>query len=88
MFGAKRLHVAFEIWNDKRESLESVEARIHDGVPIDRLHDRAHGYLNTIYTLFPYAAPKSSDVAMEIGPGVGYIMQAVMSRFAPADYRA
>jgi ubiquinone/menaquinone biosynthesis C-methylase UbiE len=85
MLGAKRMHTAFQTWNQSREPLESVEARIHDGVPLDRLHDRANGYLNTLFTLFPYAAPKRTDVALEIGPGVGYIMQAVMNRFAPAQ---
>src|SRR4051794_33214898 len=79
------MHTAFKIWDQAEESLESVEARIHDGVPLDKLHDRANGYLNTMYTLFPQAAPKHGDVALEVGPGVGYIMQAVMNRFGPAE---
>ena len=77
-------HAAFETWNQSSESLESIEARIHDGVPLDKLHDRANGYLNTLFTLFPHAAPSRKDVAVEIGPGVGYIMEAVMNRFRPA----
>ena len=84
MFGRKRLHSAFETWNQAGEPLASVEARIHDGVPLDKLHDRAAGYLNTLFTLFPQAAPSGTDVVLEVGPGVGYIMQAMMNRFNPA----
>ena len=84
MPAAKDLHPAFQTWNQRDEPLESVEARIHDGVPLDQLHERAWGYLNTLYTLFPYAAPKETDVVVEIGPGVGYIMEAMMNRFSPA----
>ena len=78
------MHTAFETWNHPGESLESVEARIHDGVPLHKLKDRAQGYLTTIYSLFPQAAPRHTDTVLEIGPGVGYIMQASMERFKPA----
>lgn len=79
----KRMHSAFQTWNQLREPLESVEARIHDGVPRERLLDRANGYLNTLYLLYPFAAPTEQDTVLEIGPGVGYIMQAMMKRFKP-----
>ena len=78
-------HTAFETWNQPGESLESVEARIHDGVPLARLKDRAQGYVKTLYSLFPEAAPRSTDTVLEIGPGVGYIMQAMMERYKPAQ---
>lgn len=81
----KRMHTAFHTWNQRREPLESVEARIHDGVPRERLLDRAYGYVQTLYWLFPFAAPKKTDVVLEIGPGVGYIMQALVDRFPPAQ---
>ena len=84
MFGLKKMHTAFETWNQKREPLESVEARIHDHVPLDKLHDRAHGYVNTMIAFFPQAMPRRTDVVLEIGPGVGYIMQAIVNRLVPA----
>jgi ubiquinone/menaquinone biosynthesis C-methylase UbiE len=78
------MHSAFKTWDHAEESLESIERRIHDGVPISALHSRATSYVETMYSLFPYAVPNKSDVVMEVGSGVAYIMQAVMDRFQPA----
>jgi ubiquinone/menaquinone biosynthesis C-methylase UbiE len=78
------LHPAFETWDDAAESLESVERRIHDGVALDQLRQRARGYVETMYSLFPQAQPKAADTVCEIGSGVGYIMEAVRERCHPA----
>ncbi len=77
------MHPAFETWNIAEESLESVENRIHDGVPREALKDRAAGYINTFARLFPWAMPKPGAHIMEVGSGLAYIMQAAAARFAP-----
>ncbi|MDE1828867.1 MAG: class I SAM-dependent methyltransferase [Thaumarchaeota archaeon] len=70
-----------EIWK-KNESLESVSKRIHDGVPIEKLFERALGYQNTMFErFFPYAKPSDNDTVMELGSGVGWIMQAVVEKY-------
>jgi SAM-dependent methyltransferase len=76
-------HVAFRTWEATDESLSAVEARIHDGVPQEQLHQRADGYLDTLETLFPQARPRSDGQLMEIGVGVGYIMEAAVRRYSP-----
>jgi SAM-dependent methyltransferase/ectoine hydroxylase-related dioxygenase (phytanoyl-CoA dioxygenase family) len=81
--GGASPHVAFETWEGKDESLESVEMRIHDGVPREALHDRASGYLNAFEIFFPHTKPKAGSSIMEIGSGTGYIMQAALQRYAP-----
>jgi ubiquinone/menaquinone biosynthesis C-methylase UbiE len=75
--------VAFQTWEARCESLESVEARIHDGVPQDQLHRRADDYLDTLEGLFPRARPRRGEELMEIGVGLGYIMQAAVRRYSP-----
>jgi SAM-dependent methyltransferase/ectoine hydroxylase-related dioxygenase (phytanoyl-CoA dioxygenase family) len=76
-------HIAFETWEGKDESLESVEMRIHDGVPRELLHDRASGYLNAFEIFFPNTKPQTGCSMMEIGSGTGYIMQAALKRYSP-----
>jgi hypothetical protein len=65
------------VWNDPTESLENVNRRIHDGVPLESLAARAQSYVDQIVGLFPYARLKDSASIMEIGSGVGYIMEAM-----------
>jgi SAM-dependent methyltransferase len=76
-------HPAFRTWNDAAESLESIERRIHDGVPLAKLHERASGYVNTMYDLFPRTEPRATDIVCEIGSGLGYIMEALQKRCQP-----
>lgn len=71
------LAAAAKVWNDPGESLDSVIHRIHDGVPSELLADRAKAYVDHIFGLFPYARPKDGASIMEIGSGVGYIMEAM-----------
>lgn len=73
----EELAAAAATWNDPDESLESVNARIHDGVPLDKLHARADGYVGTIFRLFPYIRLPSRPACLEIGSGTGYIMEAL-----------
>src|ERR1039458_2399902 len=79
------MHPAFRTWNHIEESVEQAERRIHDGVPLEGLHARADSYVKTLYTLHPRAIPNPTDIMMEIGPGVGYIMEAVARRYSPAQ---
>jgi ubiquinone/menaquinone biosynthesis C-methylase UbiE len=74
---------AFKTW-DRAESLGSIERRIHDGVPVSMLHERADNYLNTLSTAFPWTLPRKGAVILEIGSGVGYIMQAASAKLRPS----
>ncbi|MDR3389314.1 MAG: methyltransferase domain-containing protein [Rudaea sp.] len=78
-------HIAFETWEARGEALESVEARIHDGAPTKLLHQRATSYLEMMDKLFPKAAPKASSRVMEIGSGVGYVLEEALRRYQPAS---
>lgn len=73
------MHDAFKIWDNAAEPLSSVEARIHDGAPIEHLTQRAAGYVNDIlnYSMVRFS-PETSVV--EVGSGVGYIMEAFARR--------
>src|SRR5688572_23765291 len=73
------MHDAFKVWDNAAEPLSSVEARIHDGVPIAILRDRAAGYVKDILA---YSTVRLSPAAtvVEVGSGVGYIMEAFAQR--------
>lgn len=71
------LRAAAAIWDDPRETLAQIEARIHDGVPREKLAERADAYINTLFSLFPYVTIPLNGVALEIGSGVGTIMEAL-----------
>jgi ubiquinone/menaquinone biosynthesis C-methylase UbiE len=71
------LTAAAKVWNDPNESLDSIKRRIHDGVPLESLAARAQSYVDHIFGLFSYAHPKDGASIMEIGSGVGYVMEAM-----------
>jgi ubiquinone/menaquinone biosynthesis C-methylase UbiE len=71
------LAAAARVWNDPNESTENVIRRIHDGVPIEQLEARAQSYVGGFFDLFPYARPRNGASIMEVGSGVGYIMEAI-----------
>jgi SAM-dependent methyltransferase len=71
---------AFQAWEAERETLEEVERRIHDNVPIEKLRERARDYLDIMFYLFPWLKVSPTATAVEVGPGVGYIMQAFLER--------
>ena len=77
MAPARDLLVAADVWNDPAESLDSVNRRIHDGVPLHRLEERARNYVAHILDPFPYAEVKAGSSILEIGSGTGYIMSAM-----------
>ncbi len=49
------------------------------------LHARADAYLDSLNLHFPDAMPHHGSVVMEVGSGVGYIMEAVHRRFQPGS---
>jgi SAM-dependent methyltransferase len=73
------MHDAFKIWDNAAEPLASVEARIHDGAPIEHLTQRAAGYVNEILKFSLVRLGAESSV-VEVGSGVGYIMEAMARR--------
>ncbi len=63
-------------------SLEELNRRIHDGVPLDELAERAADRRDTFFErLFPYARPQKGARVLELGQGVGWIMQAMIERY-------
>jgi ubiquinone/menaquinone biosynthesis C-methylase UbiE len=74
------LKAAAAVWNRTDESLEWVERRIHDNVPPEKLHERGDGYVRNIFSRFPYVKPQEGWRILEVGSGVGYIMQAMARR--------
>ena len=74
---APPLAAAAATWNDPDESLESVNARIHDGVPPERLAARADEYIRAVVDHFPYLRFPPRPVCLEIGPGTGFVMEAL-----------
>jgi SAM-dependent methyltransferase len=76
--------VAFKTWNRAEESLASVERRIHDGVPVNKLRERAQDYVRTLSSHFSWAMPQKGALILEIGSGVGYIMEAAAQKFDPS----
>lgn len=70
----------------KGDSLEQLNRRIHDGVAQDKLWERAVDRRDTFFArLFPYAQPESGAKMLELGSGVGWIMQAMLERFELAS---
>jgi ubiquinone/menaquinone biosynthesis C-methylase UbiE len=63
------------------ESLESLNRRIHDGVAEDRLMDRARRYRDWLFDTYPDARPGRDARVVELGSGVGWIMEAMLERF-------
>ncbi len=78
------MHDAFKVWDLAAEPLEDTERRIHDGASGGgALLERGRRYVGHLAEFFPWAVPAPGAVAMEIGSGVGWVMQAAMERFAP-----
>jgi SAM-dependent methyltransferase len=81
--GLEDLRRAAAAWNLADESLPSVEQRIHDGVPVERLEERADAYVQQIFAPFAQVRAEQLKAALEIGSGVGTIMEGV-DRYAAA----
>lgn len=70
-----------DIWT-REEDLDSLQLRIHDAVPVDQLHNRARTYRQQMFErYFKDARPQSGDHVLEVGSGVGWIMQAVIEKY-------
>src|SRR5262249_20215606 len=66
----------------REESLASLNLRIHDGVPLDELANRARRYRDAMFeTLYPTARPAPGARVLEFGSGVGWIMESMLERF-------
>jgi ubiquinone/menaquinone biosynthesis C-methylase UbiE len=66
----------------RAESLADLNQRIHDGVPLARLLDRARAYRDAMFeALYPLAQPQPAARVLEFGSGVGWIMEAMLERF-------
>lgn len=74
---------AAKTWNSDYETLEQIEARIHDGWPVEKLHERGDRRIATMFEVAPFIPLPSAYSALEVGPGVGYLMQA-LDRHKPA----
>jgi SAM-dependent methyltransferase len=67
-------------------TLDGLNVRIHDGVPVDELAKRAADRRDTFFEhLFPYARPTTGARVLELGPGVGWIMQSMLDRYPIAE---
>ena len=56
-----------------------LNTRIHDGVPLEKLAARAGDWRDTFFELlFPYARPTAGSRVLELGPGVGWIMESML----------
>jgi 2-polyprenyl-3-methyl-5-hydroxy-6-metoxy-1,4-benzoquinol methylase len=80
------LTAAAKAWDVSKETIEQINRRIHDGVAIENLNERADAYIKTIRTLFPYV---EFDIqhALEIGSGLGFIMEAMERATSKAKNR-
>jgi ubiquinone/menaquinone biosynthesis C-methylase UbiE len=74
---------AASAWDVEGETLEEVNARIHDGVPEAELIARADKYVNDAFSLFNYIQLAQANV-MDIGSGMGFIMEALDRRLRPS----
>jgi SAM-dependent methyltransferase len=80
---------AARTWNNPEESLESVNARIHDGASSEeQLQQRADLYVGGLFDQFPNVDKSRLRTIMEIGSGTGYIMQGMDRRLRRDGYRA
>jgi ubiquinone/menaquinone biosynthesis C-methylase UbiE len=66
-------------WDTSKETLDDVNRRIHDGVPIEQLTARADGIISTVDSLFEIQNLDISSI-LEIGSGVGFLMEAIERR--------
>jgi ubiquinone/menaquinone biosynthesis C-methylase UbiE len=75
-------HPAFTTWHPADEPLELVEKRLHGGVADPNA--RAGGHIIRMARRFPWSVPRPGAHILEIGSGVGHIMEAAAEKFQPA----
>lgn len=76
-------HPNIEAWR-KESDLQALQVTIHDGVPEEQLRDRGRAYRDAMFGIYPQAAPEPGDWVLEIGPGVGWIMESVLETYPDA----
>jgi ubiquinone/menaquinone biosynthesis C-methylase UbiE len=76
------LDAAARAWDVTKEALDDVTRRIHDGVPLAELQSRADYNANMVLS-FVEGSPSR---ALEIGPGVGMILEAVAARLPESQF--
>ena len=81
------LDKAASAWDVQNETLEEVSARIHDGVPAHKLEWRAEAYFKHVINLFPHALQLRAAQILEIGSGVGYMLEAIERRTRTIKHR-
>ena len=63
-------------------TLDGLNRRIHDGVALEDLAARAADRRDTFFELlFPYARPTEGARVLELGQGVGWIMESLLERY-------
>jgi ubiquinone/menaquinone biosynthesis C-methylase UbiE len=73
-----------DVWI-RGNTLDGLNASIHDGVPESELPARGRGLCQLLLeAVYPDAAPAPGSTVLEVGSGVGWIMQAVLERYQPA----
>lgn len=78
------LAIAASTWNDASETDDSVRRRIHDGVPVSDLERRADHYVARMFRFFEVELPACPE-CLEIGSGMGYIMEALSRKLRALD---
>jgi SAM-dependent methyltransferase len=69
--------VAARTWDQERP-IEETSAVIHDfATSSQELADRAKGYVGLLFGSFPQAVPDPGAAILEVGSGLGWIMQAM-----------
>lgn len=74
-----------KIWATDSESLEDIERRIHDFCSPDQMHERANNYSSIILQTISWVQACSKSDVLEIGPGLGYVMQSMKGRLGLSE---
>lgn len=70
----------------KPEALADLNRWIHDGVPEERLYDRAADYHRIFFdVLYPSLGPAGKEAVLDVGSGVGWPMQALLDRLPDVE---
>jgi SAM-dependent methyltransferase len=69
-----------EAWT-RPETLRDLNRRIHDGVGLEKLYERAASYHHNFFArLFPGTSPGPGSSVLDVGSGVGWPLQALIDR--------
>jgi SAM-dependent methyltransferase len=68
---------AAKAWDVEDQPIAAINERIHDNVAIEQLEERAENYFEHARTLFPKAPHSNFARVLEIGSGVGFMLEAI-----------